>query len=193
MLDSAATWITEGKTPDLVKPLVALGERVLTNTVLKKVPGLGSQSGPSKKSASNGGGHIKKNCAALQNGLPGTGYRGGRHSDIKKGGNSYSPKRQSHHVPADSAYGSINGNPVSSDNKPTIQMDLEDHKNTASYDNKPGAAQYRDTQARLMMSGKAGFASALAMDIQDVKSKFPGKYTSAIAQMMAWSKCMGYI
>lgn len=41
-LDVAADWALTGKTPDLVKPLVALGERVLTNMVLKKVPGLGA-------------------------------------------------------------------------------------------------------------------------------------------------------
>jgi hypothetical protein len=44
-----------------------------------------------------------------------------------------------------------------------------------------------------MKQGKAGYRKAMMMDVADIESKFPGKYTSAIAQMLAWAKCMGYI
>ncbi|MFI8616865.1 hypothetical protein ACIGHN_15290 [Acidovorax sp. NPDC077693] len=60
VLDSAATWITEGKAPDLVQPALALGERLLTGMVLKKVPGLGGSGKKSNNSNANGssGGYL---------------------------------------------------------------------------------------------------------------------------------------
>lgn len=58
---------------------------------------------------------------------------------------SHNPSRDSHHAPVDSTYDSINGTPVSSDNKPAFQMDKADHAQAVSYDNKPGAAAYRQT------------------------------------------------
>jgi hypothetical protein len=76
---------------------------------------------------------------------------------------------------------------------PAIQLDKADRAQTASHDNKPGSAAHRSTQAGLMGQGKAGFLSAMMMDVQDAESKFPGKYTSAIAQMMAYARCVGHI
>ena len=43
-LDSAAQWARTGKAPDLVSQLLAQGQRILTNLVLKKVPGVGAAS-----------------------------------------------------------------------------------------------------------------------------------------------------
>ena len=40
-MDSAAQWAKTGKAPDLVSQLLAQGQRMLTNLVLKKVPGVG--------------------------------------------------------------------------------------------------------------------------------------------------------
>jgi hypothetical protein len=31
------------------------------------------------------------------------------------------------------------------------------------------------------------------MDVVDIETKFPGKYTAAIAQAMAYAKCMGFM
>jgi hypothetical protein len=191
-LDKAADWIIEGKAPNLVKPLLELGESLLINRLLKWLPGKGKRSSNSRE-LGGGGGYVKRNCTLLQNGVPGSGYRGGRHGNIKKGGYSYNPNRESHHMPADSTYDSVNGTPVSSDDKPTIQMDKDDHKQTASYDNKPGASAYRATQKALIKTGKTGYFEAMMMDVADVELKFPGKYEAAIAQMMAWARCMGYI
>ena len=130
-------------------------------------------------------------CAALQNGIPGNGYRGGKHGKIKKGGKSYDPNRESHHTPADSAYSQVNGKRVSSNAKPSIQLDVEDHKKTASWGSEGKA--YRALQSKSMQGGKSGYRAAMMMDIEDVRSKFGNKYDVAIAQMLAWAKCKEYI
>ena len=122
-------------------------------------------------------------CAALQNGIPGNGYRGGKHGKIKKGGKSYDPNRESHHTPADSAYSQVNGKRVSSNAKPSIQLDVEDHKKTASWGSEGKA--YRALQSKFMQGGKSGYRAAMMMDIEDVRSKFGNKYDVAIAQMLA--------
>ena len=138
-----------------------------------------------KEAAAKKGGKDKKNCKALQNGLPGAEYRGGKYSSIKQGGKVRG--QEAHHIPADSV------NELGKAEGPAIQMDKSDHAQTASHDNKLGADAYRKTQGMLAKQGKAGFLTAMMMDVDDVESKFPGKYTSAIAQMMAYAKCMGFI
>ena len=130
-------------------------------------------------------------CAALQDGVPGDNYRGGKHGNIKRGGNSYTPRRESHHIPADSAYSKINGKVISSDAKPSIQLDVTDHYATASWGSK--GKQYSKIQEKLIQGGKAGYRAAMVMDIEDIRSKFGDKYDAAIAQMLAWAKCKEYI
>lgn len=130
-------------------------------------------------------------CVALQDGLPGDNHRGGKHGKIKQGGNSYEPRRESHHMPADSAYSKINGKKVSSDLKPSIQLDMNDHYDTASWGSK--GKQYRKIQEKLIQGGKSGYRAAMMMDIEDIRSKFGDKYDPAIAQMLAWAKCKEYI
>ncbi|MGU2293282.1 hypothetical protein ACSEQ4_30820, partial [Pseudomonas aeruginosa] len=156
----------------------------------------GAKRAAARKSKRGGKGRGKRKkdpCKPLQDGVPGDGYRGGRHGNIKKGGYSYQPKRESHHMPADSAYKKINGKPVSSDSKPSIQMDKDDHMKTASWGSSAAADAYRKQQASLMNGGKGGYYAALMMDIVDVRAKFGDKYDVAIAQMLAWAKCKGYI
>jgi hypothetical protein len=185
VLDSAADAIIKGEAPDVVKPALALGQRLLEKA-LRRIPGLGGKSTQApKSSAAPAGGHIIRNCKALEDGLPGAQYRGGKYSKIKEGGKARG--QEAHHMPADSV------STVGTSGGPAIQMDKADHAQTASHDNKPGSAAHRSTQAGLMGQGKAGFLSAMMMDVQDVESKFPGKYTSAIAQMMAYARCMGHI
>lgn len=146
---------------------------------------------------SNGGKGKKKQqqdkCKPLENGLPGDNYRGGKHSRIRKGGSNYTPPRESHHMPAASAYSKINGKPIAPGNMPTIQMDKDDHKLTASWGNSNSAKMYRLEQERLIKSGKTGYMQAMTLDIIDIRSKFGDKYDSAIAQMLTWSKCKGYL
>ncbi|WP_179059269.1 hypothetical protein [Pseudomonas taiwanensis] len=144
---------------------------------------------PKSKSGGKGRGKRKKDpCKPLQNGVPGNNYRGGRHGNIKKGGYSYQPRRESHHMPADAAYTKVNGKSVSSESKPSIQMDKGDHERSASWGSSSEADKYRKQQEKLMKGGKAGYYAALMMDITDVRSKFGDKYDEAIAQMLAWAK-----
>lgn len=96
-------------------------------------------------------------------------------------------------MPADSTYDKINGRPVSSDGKPTIQMDKDDHMKTKSWGSGAAAKAYRATQEALIKTGKAGFMQAVMMDIADVRSQFGNKYDAAIAQYLAWAKCKGFL
>ena len=132
-------------------------------------------------------------CKVLEDGVPGDGYRGGKHGKIKEGGYGYDPKRESHHMPADATYSSMDGKSISTDSKPAIQMDKADHHKTASWGSSASAKAYRDTQAALMRSGKSGFIQAVMMDVVDIRSQFGDKYDAAIAQYLAWAKCKGYM
>ena len=50
-------------------------------------------------------------------------------------------------------------------------MDIANHKNTASFDNKPGSRAYRKKQRELIKKGE--FQKAFDMDVADIMSKFP--------------------
>lgn len=56
-MDSAAQWAKTGKAPDLVSQLLAQGQRILTNLVLKKVPGVG-KGGAGQQAGGIGGGYV---------------------------------------------------------------------------------------------------------------------------------------
>ncbi|MCX7112869.1 MAG: hypothetical protein NTX45_22675 [Proteobacteria bacterium] len=130
-------------------------------------------------------------CKVLENGIPTDSYRGGKHGAIQKGGSSYIPPRESHHVPSDNSHKQVGT--LSTNNAPSIQMDKADHQKTASWGNTPSAKAYRNSQASLLKNGKMGFMAAIAMDITDIRSKFGNKYDGAIAQMLAWAKCKKYM
>ncbi len=79
-------------------------------------------------------------------------------------------------MPADSV------SPLSRGNGPAIQMEQADHWQTASWGRFATAQAYRAQQQALINAGN--FDDAIQMDIDDVTSKFPGKYEEAILQMM---------
>jgi hypothetical protein len=120
-------------------------------------------------------------CKVIEGGVPGQKYKGGRYGTIAPGGATRG--QEAHHIPAAAAGG---GSPL---NKPAIQMDVADHRRTASWGNNPVAAAFRSRQKALMSRGKKGMLLAMVMDFSDIKSKFGSKYDSAIAQMMTWAKC----
>lgn len=91
-------------------------------------------------------------------------------------------------MPADSTYSSLNGKKISSDAKPSIQMDRVDHKNTES-NGRGNADSYRKLQNALIQSGKIAYMAALQVDIDNIRGKFGSKYDTAIAQMPAWTAC----
>jgi filamentous hemagglutinin len=61
-------------------------------------------------------------------------------------------------------------------------MDVEDHRQTASWGRSANAIIYRAIQKRLIKQGR--FMDAVQMDIEDIRSKFGGKYDDAIEEML---------
>jgi hypothetical protein len=61
-------------------------------------------------------------------------------------------------------------------------MEQADHWQTASWGRSASAGYYRSQQQALIQQGR--FDDAIQMDIDDVTSKFPGKYDSTILQMI---------
>lgn len=95
--------------------------------------------------------------------------KGGAYKDI--------PSREGyekHHIPADSV------SDISRGDGPCVQMEKEDHRQTASFGNSKEAREYRAKQGKLIQDSK--FDEALIMDIDDIRSKFGSKYDDAIAQ-----------
>lgn len=182
-LDTAASWITDGKTPDVVQPVLALGERLLTNMLLKKVPGLGGSKPSTSKANSNAGGYTK-GCKHLEKGPPGAKYQGGSHRKVKD--DSKRLVRESHHIPPKST------SPHHPLDGPAISMDYSDHRGLNSTGR---ASTHPDSvrQAALANSGPAGFLAALMVEIDEIRGKHGNKYDAAIAWSMLYAACMGYI
>lgn len=86
-------------------------------------------------------------------------------------------------MPADAA------SDLSRSNGPAIAMRATDHKNTASFDNLPGAREYRAAQADLISKGR--FREAIEMDIADIRAKFGSTYDDGIAEMVDYAKRIG--
>ena len=77
---------------------------------------------------------------------------------------------------------SINGLPR--DMGPAIQMELEDHLQTASHGSQPNSPMYRARQQTLIREGR--FGEAIQMDIDNIR-KIPGvgtRYDNAIREML---------
>lgn len=91
------------------------------------------------------------------------------------------PGCERHHMPSQASYkGNWRYNPLCA---PVIQMETVDHRRTASHGSVVGSPNYRAQQKALIDGG--AFRDAFEMDSTDVESKFPGKYTAAIAQARA--------
>jgi hypothetical protein len=70
-----------------------------------------------------------------------------------------------------------------------ITMRTADHKETASFDKKPSAEEYRRKQKELVDSGD--FSGALEMDVKDIQSKFGDTYDDAIEQLREYYEVQG--
>ncbi|WP_298294165.1 hypothetical protein [uncultured Litoreibacter sp.] len=121
-------------------------------------------------------------CQFLRKGNPaGAGkYRGGSYGGApgsKAGG------LESHHIPAQAAYGRGSMSPGK---MPAIQMDVADHRKTASWG--PGGKGYARAQRQAMKKG--GAMAAFAMDVADIKMKFGNKYDTALTEAGAYVACI---
>ena len=74
------------------------------------------------------------------------------------------------------------GGPVTYRSAPGMWMPTRDHQKTASHPNIGRSAKpYRDRQKAFMRAGQS--EQAYRMDMQDIQSKFPGKYTHILRQL----------
>ncbi len=97
-----------------------------------------------------------------------------QNAEHKKTETDRTKKLHAHHMPAKSV------SPLSVDDEPCISMETVDHAKTASYNRQVGASVYRQTQNQLINRGE--FLKAFLMDVNDIQTKFPGKYDKAIQQ-----------
>ena len=102
--------------------------------------------------------------------------KGGRYEEVFKEGEG--DKYEVHHMPADSASN------LERNDGPSIKMEKDDHRQTASCGNSKEAREYRAQQKELIDQGK--FRDALQMDIDDIHQKFGDKYDDAIAEMLEY-------
>ncbi len=118
-------------------------------------------------------------------------YSGGKHGALKNGGNSCSPPRESHHMPADKSYPSKSK--PKRDEMPAILMDKSDHAQTLSHSNGYTSQAYKGIQKKLIENNL--MVVAMAMDIANIKwiAEPPDKYDDAISQMLLWAICKGII
>lgn len=121
----------------------------------------------------------KDPCKALENGVPGSKYRGGAHRSTKLPSGD---GKESHHMPAKAS------SPLSEGEGPAIQMDPADHANTLSHGRSDEAKEHRDIQRQLIAGGQ--FMKAQAIDIADIRSQYGAKYDEAIKQMLAYTGCL---
>jgi hypothetical protein len=125
-----------------------------------------------------------RDCKHLEKGPPGAKYQGGKHGKVKKDSSPLS--RESHHIPPDSI--SPHGREVG----PAISMDYKDHRALSS----TGRQSTHPTsiaQKTLAQSGPAGLLAAMLTEITEIRAKFGDKYDPAIAWMLLYAACMGYI
>jgi len=106
------------------------------------------------------------------------GIYGGSYRDCKKFSSGRTGAEEVHHIPSDFSSG------LSKNDGPAITMSKEDHRETASFDNKRGAKAHREKQTLLIRQGK--FKEALQMDIDDIHIKFKNKYDDGINEVLLY-------
>ena len=94
--------------------------------------------------------------------------------------------RESHHVPPDSI------SPLGNAAGPSISMDYADHRALSST-GRSSSHPMSIAQGNLAKSGPAGFLAAMMTEITEIRSRFGNKYDPAIAWMILYAACMGYI
>lgn len=109
-------------------------------------------------------------------------YKGGAHGCLTGTDETKGDNLDSHHIPARAI------SPLHPDVGPAIQMDPRDHRMTNSYGRSASSNSILAGQQEMIASGN--FIAAQAIDVTEVKAKFPGKYDAAIDQMEAYTVCL---
>ncbi|MFY0640991.1 MAG: type IV secretion protein Rhs [Bermanella sp.] len=102
---------------------------------------------------------------------------GGRFRDVNKWRKQHKKGGEVHHIPAKSAVKTH----MSGNASPAIWMKKEDHQKTASHTWVSGSRTYWSVQKSLLNGDK--WCKAIQMDVDDIRSKFHGKYEGALIQM----------
>lgn len=102
---------------------------------------------------------------------------GGRYNEINKWRKDAKKGGEIHHMPSFYAIKEVK----TFGSAPAIWMAKDDHRKTASHSWFPGSSQYREIQRRKVKSGD--ICGALAMDVDDIRFKFPGKYEAGMLQL----------
>lgn len=192
-LDLAAMWPAGGQAATAAK-YGAKGAEAAAKQLEKKAAKEAAEAAERKaakeaeeaaaRKAEKEGGHVKGTCKHLEKGPPGAKHQGGKHGRVKE--DSQRGVRESHHVPPKSV------SPHGETNGPAISMDYGDHRALSS----TGRASTHPAsiaQQRLANAGPAGFLAAMTTEIAEIRAKFGNKYDPAIAWMLLWAACMGYI
>jgi hypothetical protein len=176
-----------------LQPGTVLGEYEHNKSPLKILEALaegrlgtrrGRASRPAQQAAQPPGGYVKGDCKHLEKGPPGAKYQGGKHGRVKE--DSQRGIRESHHVPPKSI------SPNGPETGPAISMDYNDHRGLSSTGRRT-TDPTSIVQEKLAKSGPAGFLLSMGTEIAEIRLKHGDKYDAAIAWMLLWSACMGYI
>jgi len=101
--------------------------------------------------------------------------KGGSYGKLRK--ETYGKKNiEIHHMPADSVTS------LSTWKGPCIILEKKDHRNTSSFRNVKGAAEYRKMQKKLIDQGN--FLDAEIMDIHDIIKSTGSKYVRSLIQKL---------
>lgn len=180
---TAAKWGKKGLDAAQATKATAKAEtKVVKQAAKKEVKEEAAEAGG--KNGGNKGGKDKGSCKHLEKGPPGAKYQGGKHSRVRE--DSQLGVRESHHVPPKSV------SPHGVSGGPSISMDYADHRSLPST-GRSTVSPASQALARLANSGPAGYLAAMTTEIADIRSKFGNKYDPAIAWMLLWAACMGYI
>jgi hypothetical protein len=109
----------------------------------------------------------------VHNAGPAGGTDGGWYGQLQPAGSGY----EINHIPAKSSYGGL----MSEYSGPAIRMEYADHRALYSTGSSREAKAWQAMQRDLVATGKID--QAMAMDVQDIRSRFGGKYDAAIKEM----------
>ena len=90
-----------------------------------------------------------------------------------------------HHCPSKKCHEDAH---ISSEEGPSITMEGDDHKLTATYGKSKDAQQCRDEQKKLLKQSKLD--EAIQMNGDDIRGKFGDKYDDAIEEMLEYAKTL---
>ncbi|WP_079167015.1 DUF6531 domain-containing protein, partial [Streptomyces oceani] len=116
---------------------------------------------------------------------PGCQDKGGWYGQMQPAG----PGNEINHIPAKSAYKHLSDPRLTEHMGPAVRMEYQDHRDVTSTGSSREAKSWQAEQRALIDQGK--FDEAMKMDIDDIRSRYGGKYDVGIQQMVDSLKSNG--